>query len=106
MKTRSLLGFSFAQCIVFAASIATARADSDKSVTAAQVNGTWKTKGGEFKIWALGQQRHQVEFSGVYEYKTPRGPMANEAKAAASRRSKATLPSSNPKARKRNARSR
>ena len=58
--------------------IATSSADSDKSVTAAQVNGTWKTKGGEFKIWALGKQRLQVEFSGVYEYKTPKGPMANE----------------------------
>ena len=72
MKTRTLL-LCFA-----AASIATSHADSDKSVTAAQVNGTWKTKGGEFKIWALGKQRLQVEFSGVYEYKTPQGPMANE----------------------------
>ena len=61
-----------------AASIAMSHADSDKSVTAAQVNGTWKTKGGEFKIWALGKQRLRVEFSGVYEYKTPQGPMANE----------------------------
>jgi hypothetical protein len=26
----------------------------------------------------LGKQRLQVEFSGVYEYKTPHGPMANE----------------------------
>ena len=85
MKARSLLGFTFAQCIVYvgavclaAAFIATSHADSDKSVTAAQVNGTWKTKGGEFKIWALGKQRLQVEFSGVYEYKTPQGPMANE----------------------------
>ena len=58
--------------------IATARSDSDKSVTAAQINGTWKTKSGEFKIWALGQQRLQIEFSGVYEYKTPQGPSANE----------------------------
>jgi hypothetical protein len=57
--------------------IVTVWAQSDKSVTAAQVNGTWKTKGGEFKIWALGQQRLQVEFSGVYEYKTPEGPTAN-----------------------------
>jgi len=57
------------------ASIVTAQADRDKSVTAAQVNGTWKTKGAEFKIWALGQQR---QFSGVYEYKTPQGPTANE----------------------------
>jgi len=56
----------------------TVRADTDKSVTAAEVNGTWKTKSGEFKIWALGKQRLQVEFSGVYEYKTAQGPMANE----------------------------
>ena len=47
-------------------------------VTAAQVNGTWKMKGGEFKIWALGQQRLQIEFSGTYEYKSPQGPTANE----------------------------
>jgi hypothetical protein len=60
------------------ASIATSDADSDKSVTAAQVNGIWKTKGGEFKIWALGKQRLEVEFSGVYEYETPQGPMANQ----------------------------
>ena len=58
--------------------IATSHADSQQSVTAAQVNGTWKTKSGEFKIWALGKQRLQVEFSGIYEYKTPQGPMANE----------------------------
>jgi len=55
----------------------TVRADADKSVTAAKVNGTWKTKGGEFKIWALGKQRLQVEFSGVYEFKSPQGPTAN-----------------------------
>ena len=98
--------FIYIGAVCFAAtSIATSRADSDKSVTAAQVNGTWKTKGAEFKIWALGKQHIQVEFSGVYEYKTPKGPMATRAKAAASRRSKATLPSSNPKGRKRNARS-
>src|SRR5436190_8783248 len=61
-----------------AASIVTVWADSNKSVTAAQVSGTWKTKYGEFKIWALGKRRLQVEFSGVYEYKTPQGPTANE----------------------------
>jgi len=67
----------WALCLA-AASIVTAPADSDKSVTAAQVNGTWKTKYGEFKIWALGQQRLQIEFSGVYEYETSQGPSANE----------------------------
>ena len=60
-----------------AVSIVTVQADSEKSVTAAQVNGTWKMKGGEFKIWALGQQRLQIEFSGTYEYKSPAGPTAN-----------------------------
>ena len=60
------------------ASFVTTQADSDKSVSAAQVNGTWKTKYSEFKIWALGQQRLQIQFSGVYEYKTPQGPSANE----------------------------
>jgi hypothetical protein len=59
-------------------SFVTTQADSNKSVTAAQVNGTWKTKGAEFKIWALGQKRLQIEFSGVYEYKTPQGLTANE----------------------------
>lgn len=61
-----------------AASMVTAQAENEKSVTAAQVNGTWKTKYGEFKIWALGKQRLQIDFSGVYEYKTPQGPTANE----------------------------
>jgi hypothetical protein len=61
-----------------AVSIVTVQADSEKSVTTAQVNGTWKMKGAEFKIWALGKQRLQIEFSGVYEYKTPLGPSANE----------------------------
>lgn len=61
-----------------AVSVVTVQAGSDKSVTAAQVNGTWKTKYCEFKIWALGKQRLQIDFSGVYEYKTPQGPTANE----------------------------
>lgn len=41
-------------------SIATSYADTKKSVSAAQVNGTWKTTSGEFKIWALGKQRDVV----------------------------------------------
>ncbi len=42
-------------------------------VTAKQVNGTWKSKLGTFKIWALGQQKLQVEFSGTYVYKMANG---------------------------------
>jgi hypothetical protein len=51
--------------------------DYSSDVTAAQVNGTWRSKTGTFKVWALGKQRLQVEFFGVYEYKTSAGPMAN-----------------------------
>jgi hypothetical protein len=46
-------------------------------VTATQVNGTWSSKTGTFKVWALGKQRLQVEFSGVYEFKSSAGPTAN-----------------------------
>lgn len=52
-------------------------AASQTIVTAAQVNGTWRTSSGEFKVWALGNQRLQVEFSGTYEYESQAGPMAN-----------------------------
>jgi hypothetical protein len=68
----------FVSALCFAAvSLVTMQAGSHTSVTAAQVNGTWERKGGEFKIWALGRQRLQVEFSGVYEYKTAQGLTAN-----------------------------
>lgn len=40
-----------------------------KIVTAAQVNGTWRTPAGEFKVLALGQQKLRIEFSGTYEYR-------------------------------------
>jgi hypothetical protein len=45
--------------------------------TASQVNGTWRNKNDEFKVWALGNRKLRVEFSGTYEYKSPAGPMAN-----------------------------
>ena len=47
-------------------------------VRAQQVNGTWKSRFGEFQVWALGQQRLQVSFNGVYVYTMQNGmPMAN-----------------------------
>ena len=36
-------------------------------VTAADVNGTWRSESGTFKVRALGKQRLRVEFSGTYE---------------------------------------
>lgn len=51
---------------------------AQNDVTGNQVNGTWKFRKNEFKIWALGDQKLQVAFSGIYEYKTGDGePMAN-----------------------------
>lgn len=49
------------------------------SVSAAEVNGTFRAKGGsEFRIWALGNGKLQVEFSGIYRYKDVHGdPTAN-----------------------------
>src|SRR3982750_372731 len=52
-------------------------ASAQGSVTAAQVNGTWRLRNNEFKIWALGHQKLRVEFSGAYEYDSPQGPTAN-----------------------------
>ena len=62
--------------------MAVARVDGGNDVTAKQVNGTWKYRKNEFKIWALGQQRLQIEFLGIYEHKSPQGPMANEGQGA------------------------
>ncbi len=55
-----------------------AKAGTETIVTAAQVNGTWQNKNGTFKILALGKQRLQVSFSGIFRYNTPAGPSANE----------------------------
>jgi hypothetical protein len=52
-------------------------ASGQRVVTAAQLNGTWRSRNGEFKIWALGKQKLRVEFSGSYEYDSPAGRMAN-----------------------------
>ena len=65
----------FSAFALFLIGVLQVSAQSD--VTAAQVSGTWEMKTGEFKIWALGQQKLQVAFSGSYEYKSPAGPMAN-----------------------------
>ena len=54
-----------------------AGASAQTIVTAAQVNGTWNSKHGTFKVWALGNQKLKVEFSGYYPYQSPQGPTAN-----------------------------
>ncbi|HST29471.1 MAG TPA: hypothetical protein VLK27_01380 [Chthoniobacterales bacterium] len=47
------------------------------NATSKQVNGTWKYRKNEFKIWALGGQKLQIQFSGVWEYNNAFGPTAN-----------------------------
>jgi hypothetical protein len=55
--------------------IIVSRVDAGGDVTAAQVNGTWSYRQNEFKILALGQQKLQIEFSGVWEHKTGNGEL-------------------------------
>jgi len=55
---------------------------AENDVTAKQVNGTWEYRKNEFKILALGQQKLQIEFSGVFEYKNAHGPTANTGEGA------------------------
>lgn len=49
------------------------KVEAQKIVTAAQVNGTWACKTGEFKILALGNQQLKVEFAGTYAYRDQNG---------------------------------
>ncbi len=61
-----------------AAALQTFKASAAQTVvTAAQVNGTWDSKYGRFKVWALGNQKLKVEFDGAYEYTSAAGPTAN-----------------------------
>ena len=71
----------FLSCATFLASsipqTSSASPEGQNIVTADQVNGTWENTTGKFKVWALGKQRLQVEFFGIYEYRTEAGAMAN-----------------------------
>ena len=48
-------------------------AQQSQIVTAAQVNGTWQSKSGSFKILALGKQRLKIQFEGEYLYRLADG---------------------------------
>ncbi|MDS4059219.1 MAG: hypothetical protein RKP73_11695 [Candidatus Contendobacter sp.] len=52
-------------------------AAAPRIVTAAQVNGTWRTPTAEFKVLALGKQKLRVKFDGTYEYRVNGEWMAN-----------------------------
>jgi hypothetical protein len=57
--------------------ISAVQVSAQADVTAKQVNGTWKSGKNEFKIWALGEQKLQIEFSGTFEHNSAYGPTAN-----------------------------
>lgn len=61
--------------VVFLFSGVETNAQSRKSVSAAEVTGTFRERasGSEFKISALGKGKLRIGFSGVYPYKTPAG---------------------------------
>jgi hypothetical protein len=63
-STHTSLAFTALGALLLASAGAFA---AQRIVTAADVNGTWQSRTGEFKVWALGRQRLQVEFSGTYE---------------------------------------
>ena len=66
----------WALCLT-AASIVTIRAANDTRVTAAEINGSWATPAGGFKIWALDHHQLRVEFFVAAEHKGEVGRMAN-----------------------------
>lgn len=80
MKLLNLIAFSILTLFVLCVPSA---AQSRKSVSAAEVNGTFRARGGnEFRILALGNNKLKIAFSGLYVYKTANGePMANTGEA-------------------------
>lgn len=72
-----ILSFSTMLLLLLTVEMTEANASRQNIVTASQVNGTWRYKSNTFKVWALGNQKLKIEFSGAYEYKTPEGWMAN-----------------------------
>jgi len=75
-----------------AASIITIRAANDTGVTAAQINGTWATPAGEFKIWAIDHHRSVSNSSSPLNIKEKLAGWPMPAMVTASRRSKVTSP--------------
>lgn len=68
--------------IISLLSFSAIEAQERKAVSGAEVTGTFRTKGGnEFKILALGKGKLRVAFSGVYEYDSSYGKMANTGEA-------------------------
>lgn len=46
---------------------------AQRVVTAAEVNGTWRSGENEFRVWAIGNQQLRVDFHGVFLYRLSGG---------------------------------
>ncbi|HEX4638324.1 MAG TPA: hypothetical protein VH170_02445 [Chthoniobacterales bacterium] len=67
----------WAIAILLALVIAALDLNAQGDVSAKQINGTWKYRNNEFKIWSLGQQKLQIEFFGDWEHDSAVGRTAN-----------------------------
>jgi hypothetical protein len=54
-----------------------AHGQSSRVVTASRANGTYRHRGSEIRILALGRNKLRVQLDLIYEYKSQYGPMAN-----------------------------
>lgn len=63
--------------VIILSSVVALSVHADNEATAAQVNGSWKMRNNEFKIWALGQQQLKIEFFGIFEHDSTYGRTAN-----------------------------
>lgn len=57
--------------------LASAVTAGERSVTADEVNGTYRERASEIKVGALGHNKLKVQLALVYEYNSPDGPTAN-----------------------------
>ena len=74
-----LLFFSVCFTFLFSSEI---KAQNRKSVGGAEVTGTFRSRNGnEFSILALGKGKLRIGFSGIYEYDSAYGKMANTGEA-------------------------
>src|SRR3954452_21645035 len=69
--------FAVAFCFIVDAGV-----DAGDDVAAKQVNGTWKLRDNEFKIWAMGEQKLRIEFFGAWEHDSAAGRTANTGEGA------------------------
>ena len=67
------LVLGFICTLIFSAAVMS----QDRVVTAAEANGTYRSKSNEIKILAIGNHKLKIQMDLTWEYKVPAGPQAN-----------------------------